>query len=60
MKLESVELSASNIAAVDAILIATDHTQYDSDFIVKHAQLVVDSRNATSGVSDPDNKIFKA
>jgi UDP-N-acetyl-D-glucosamine dehydrogenase len=58
--LSSVELTAANLAGADAVLIATDHSDYDCDFIVEHARLVVDSRNATAGVADPDGKIFKA
>ncbi|MFP6596892.1 MAG: nucleotide sugar dehydrogenase, partial [Candidatus Hydrogenedentota bacterium] len=58
--LSSVELTAESLSSVDAVLIATDHSDYDCGFIVEHAQLVVDSRNATAGVADPDGKIFKA
>ena len=34
----------------DCVLIVTDHTQYDYARIVKEAQLVVDTRNATRGI----------
>ena len=30
-------------------MIVTDHRVYDIDFILEHAKLVVDTRNATSG-----------
>jgi UDP-N-acetyl-D-glucosamine dehydrogenase len=30
----------------DAVVIATDHTAYDYDWIVRNAALVVDTRNA--------------
>ena len=42
------------------MLIATDHSAYDYDFIVRHAQLVVDTRNATRNVTDGRDKICKA
>ncbi len=58
--LSSEELTSESLSSVDAVLIATDHSDYDCGFIVEHAQLVVDSRNATAGVADPDGKIFKA
>ena len=58
--LSSVELTSESLSSVDAVLIATDHSDYDCGFIVEHARLVVDSRNATAGVADPDGKIFKA
>lgn len=41
----------------DCVLIVTDHSDYDYQDIVKRSQLVVDSRNATKGISSP--KIFR-
>ncbi len=46
--------------AQDCVLIATDHSAYDFDFIVKHARLVVDTRNATKKVREGREKIRKA
>ena len=60
IKRRSVELSAENLAKYDCILVSTDHTVYDFDFIVKHAQLVVDTRNASVNVSSGREKIVKA
>lgn len=57
---DSLELSAANLAGCDAVLIATAHSQYDYAFIVEHAPLIIDTRNATHGVSDPHGKITKA
>ena len=48
------------LAAQDCVLIATDHSAYDYDFIVKHAKLVVDTRNATKKVREGREKIRKA
>jgi UDP-N-acetyl-D-glucosamine dehydrogenase len=56
----SVELSAENLVKYDCVLVSTDHTVYDFDFIVKHAQLVVDTRNASVNVSSGREKIVKA
>jgi UDP-N-acetyl-D-glucosamine dehydrogenase len=39
-----------NLGGYDCVLIVTDHTSYDYAGIVKEAQLVVDSRNATRGL----------
>jgi UDP-N-acetyl-D-glucosamine dehydrogenase len=58
--LESVPLTPESLAAQDCVLIATDHSAYDYDFIVRHARLVVDTRNATRGVKDGREKILKA
>ena len=42
------------------VLIATAHSAYDYDFIVQHARLVVDTRNATRDVVEGREKIHKA
>jgi len=39
------------IAEFDCVVIVTDHSQYDYPSIVKQAQLVVDTRNATKGIT---------
>ena len=43
----SVPLDAKTLASYDCVVIATDHTSYDYAAIAEHAQLVVDTRNAT-------------
>jgi UDP-N-acetyl-D-glucosamine dehydrogenase len=53
-------LTPEFLAEQDCILIATDHSSYDYAFIVKHAKLVVDTRNATKGVKEHREKIVKA
>jgi UDP-N-acetyl-D-glucosamine dehydrogenase len=58
--LTSSPLSAEFLAAQDCVLIATDHSAYDYDFIVRHAPLVVDTRNATKHVREGREKIRKA
>jgi UDP-N-acetyl-D-glucosamine dehydrogenase len=37
----------------DCVLIVTDHSDYDYQQIVREAQLVVDTRNATRGIESP-------
>ncbi|MBN1394470.1 MAG: nucleotide sugar dehydrogenase [Pirellulales bacterium] len=58
--LESSPLSEEFLAGRDCVLIVTDHSAYDYDFIVRHAPLVVDSRNATKNVAEGREKICKA
>ena len=41
----------------DCVLIATDHSDYDYERIVRESQLVVDTRNATKGIES--NKIVR-
>lgn len=58
--LSSVPLTAETLAAADAVLIATDHSSLDYDFIVRHSRMVVDSRNATRHVQHGRDKIVLA
>jgi UDP-N-acetyl-D-glucosamine dehydrogenase len=46
LDLRSVALTAARLRASEAVIIATDHSVYDYDWIVRHAPLVVDTRNA--------------
>lgn len=43
--IRSVPLSARRLKTTDAVIIATDHSDYDYDWIVKNSRLVVDTRN---------------
>jgi UDP-N-acetyl-D-glucosamine dehydrogenase len=59
-QLASEPLTAEYLVAQDCVLIATDHSAYDYDFIVRHAPLVIDTRNATRNVREGREKIRKA
>jgi UDP-N-acetyl-D-glucosamine dehydrogenase len=56
----SKKLTAASLRSYDCVLIATDHTAYDYDWIVRHAKLVVDTRNAAVNVKSPRGKVVKA
>lgn len=58
--MKSTELTAEFLASQDCVLIATDHSDYDYDFIVEHARMVLDTRNATRDVKAGREKIYKA
>ncbi|MBX6311935.1 MAG: nucleotide sugar dehydrogenase [Isosphaeraceae bacterium] len=60
IRLESQPLTAELLAAQDCVLICTDHSAYDWPWIVAHADLVVDTRNATRAVSVGREKIVRA
>jgi UDP-N-acetyl-D-glucosamine dehydrogenase len=60
IRLESQTLTEEYLAVQDCVVIVTDHSSYRYDWIVRHAPLVVDSRNATAGVPDPDGRVWKA
>ena len=60
LAMTSKKLSAKMLGSYDCTLIATDHSVYDYEWIVRHARLVVDTRNATAGVRTNRDKILKA
>ena len=45
-----VPLTRELLGSADAVVIVTDHDKVDYDLVVEHAQLVVDTRNATARV----------
>src|SRR5271154_1792905 len=55
--MRSVELSPERLASYDCVLIATDHSSYDYEAIVRNSQLVVDTRNATRHVKQSREKV---
>ena len=60
LKMSSKKLSAKMLAAYDCVLIATDHDDYDYPWIVRHADLIVDTRNATAKCKAGRSKIVRA
>jgi len=42
--LSSIELTRESISSHDVLLLATNHSAFDYDFIQKHAKLIVDTR----------------
>jgi len=58
--MSSSELTPEFLAAQDCVLIATDHSAYDYEMIVRHASLVLDTRNATAKVTAGREKIRTA
>ncbi|MFN4219860.1 MAG: nucleotide sugar dehydrogenase [bacterium] len=42
---KSIELTRENLKSYDLVLIITDHSYYDPDFIAENSNLVVDTRN---------------
>ena len=46
-------LTEETLRNADLVIITTDHSQYDYDFVVRHANVVIDTRNAAKHVTDP-------
>jgi UDP-N-acetyl-D-glucosamine dehydrogenase len=60
IELDSQPLSEECLRAADAVIIGTDHSAYDYDYIVQHCALVIDTRNATRGVRSVGARILRA
>jgi len=58
--LTSQPLTPAFLSSQDCVVIATDHSAYDYSMIVRHARIVVDTRNATKTVTEGREKIHKA
>jgi UDP-N-acetyl-D-glucosamine dehydrogenase len=56
----SVPLTRDELERADAVVIATDHSVFDYDFIVAKSKLVIDTRNATKEVRTGREKIVRA
>jgi UDP-N-acetyl-D-glucosamine dehydrogenase len=57
--LDSVPLTAAGLQAADCVVLHTDHAAFDCDWIVEHARLVFDTRNATRGVKSGREKVVR-
>jgi UDP-N-acetyl-D-glucosamine dehydrogenase len=58
--IKSVKWRPESFARYDAVLICTDHDKVDYAAVVRHARLVVDSRNATKAVKTGRERIVLA
>ncbi len=57
--LKSVPLNEENLKSVDCVVLVTDHSAYDMAEIVRHAPLVIDTRNATRGIDCASTKVVR-
>lgn len=46
-------LTGTSLAGYDCVVLATNHTAFDYQWIAEHAQLIVDTRNAFKGIQAP-------
>ena len=56
----SKELGPAMLESYDAVIIATNHSNYPWDQIAEHAKLVVDTRNALKDVVGDRENIVRA
>lgn len=57
--MESTVLTPERLKKADCVVIVTDHSDFDIDMIVKHAGLIVDTRNSTKKAHKPKARIIK-
>lgn len=59
-EMESLELTPDNLKSFDALLLSTDHDNFDYNLIAENAKLIVDTRNAFEKHGIKRATIFKA
>ncbi|NWF92383.1 MAG: nucleotide sugar dehydrogenase [Syntrophaceae bacterium] len=59
-KLKSSSLTERLLRAMDAVVVVTDHSQIDYPWVVRHAPLIIDTRNVTKNMKQWKKKIVKA
>ena len=59
-QMESTPITREILAEMDAVIIVTDHSDYDFAEIVEYSKLIIDTRNATKGIKGNNEKIVMA
>jgi UDP-N-acetyl-D-glucosamine dehydrogenase len=54
-----VELTVETVRQSDAVLILTDHPDFDYPLVVRMADLIVDTRNALRNLSVPKERLVR-
>jgi len=54
--MESVPLTAENLEQADVVVLTTNHSAFDVEFIQQHAKMIVDLRNM---VKEGNEKVYK-
>jgi UDP-N-acetyl-D-glucosamine dehydrogenase len=57
--MDGVELTVERLQEADCVVITTEHSSFDYEWVVENAKLVVDTRNATKNVKNNREKIVK-
>jgi UDP-N-acetyl-D-glucosamine dehydrogenase len=60
IRMSSQELTADYLRTRDCVLIVTDHSAYNYEWIAQHAPLIVDTRNAMKDVTSSRGIIVQA
>jgi UDP-N-acetyl-D-glucosamine dehydrogenase len=57
IEMHATPLTQDILHAADIVIITTDHSAFDYDFIVRESKRVIDTRNATKAVRHHREKI---
>lgn len=57
---KSKPLTKATLSSYSCVVIATDHSDYDGDFIAKNSQLVIDTRNLIKNYEKYGDKVIRA
>ncbi len=57
LDMEAIDLTEKALSGADCVVIVTDHSSYDWEWIAKHAPLIMDARNALKDVASPKARI---
>jgi UDP-N-acetyl-D-glucosamine dehydrogenase len=60
LRMKNTPLTPAHLQSQDCVLIVTDHSAYDWAWVVEHSPLVVDTRNATRGVTAGRDRVVRA
>ncbi|RKZ34042.1 UDP-N-acetyl-D-glucosamine dehydrogenase [bacterium] len=58
-EIQSAELSEELLKSTDIVILITDHSEYDYEWILENANLIYDTRNGFAGLDDPEGKIAR-
>lgn len=53
-EMKSTALTVETIGAADCVILLTDHSAFDYEFIAAHARVILDTRNAFKGINRPN------
>jgi UDP-N-acetyl-D-glucosamine dehydrogenase len=60
LEMESQPLSEEFLKSMDAVLLVTDHSDFDYDWVVDNSTIFLDTRNAAKNVQNGRERIIKA
>lgn len=59
LQLSSIQLSEELVESMDCVVLVANHSSYDYQWLVDHAQIFVDTRNVTRDLHDPRKVVVK-